>query len=75
MALGNVNNPALKRTLVFYERIERKLTLDQLAKRSGVGPTQLHKYEVGLALPRVDNAIALAKVFDTSVEELFRGAI
>ena len=51
-------------------RLARGLTQAQLAERSGVSRQLVGAVEAGRHLPRVDAAVALARVLDASVEAL-----
>lgn len=74
MAAGYVHDPSLRRTAVYTHRMRKNWSLTELSKKTGMRTAQLHKYEVGLALPRVDSALELAAAFGTTVEDLFSDA-
>jgi transcriptional regulator with XRE-family HTH domain len=65
----------LRRTAFFHARIEKGWTLSELSNHTGIAVSALHWYDIGRSLPRVDNAIKLAEVLDTTVEMLFKGAL
>ena len=65
----------LRKLPIYFRRKEVGLTVKLLSAKSGVRKNSIAKYELGYALPRVDNAIALARALDTTVEQLFSGAI
>jgi putative transcriptional regulator len=52
-------------------RREREMTQAQLAERIGVGTSFISEIESGEVKPSLDNALALAKVFNCTVDELF----
>ena len=52
-------------------RLKAKLTQNELAKLIKTTIRNYQYLEYGKRLPRVDRAIALAKVLNTTVEELF----
>lgn len=74
MAAGTVHNPELRRTRVYDYRKQKNLSLIELSELTGIRKASIHKYEIGLALPRVDNALELAAVFGCTVEDLFHEA-
>lgn len=52
-------------------RLRANLTLEEVAKATGVTRGYLSKIERGLVKPSVGSALKLAKVLDVSVDELF----
>ena len=52
-------------------RLKSNLTQNQIARLSQLSVRNYQKIENGIHLPRVDRAIAIAKVLNTTVEELF----
>jgi transcriptional regulator with XRE-family HTH domain len=54
-------------------RIDRSLSMKQLAARSGVSLTALGRYERGRSVPGLDVALALSKVLDVLVDYLATG--
>ena len=47
------------------------ISQNQLAQLAGINRQSVHLYEKGEALPRVDSAVALAVVLNTTVEALW----
>lgn len=52
-------------------RIKKKMTLEALAKKSGVSRASLNRYELGTRVPNVHAAMKIARALECSVEELF----
>src|SRR5262249_15601650 len=55
-------------------RIERDLSLKQLAGRSGVSLSSLGRYERGRSFPSLDGAVSLAEALEVTVDYLATGA-
>ncbi len=51
-------------------RERRDLTTDEVAKILGVDRSAVVKWETGVNLPRLDKAIALAKLLRCSMDEM-----
>lgn len=49
-------------------REQRGLTQEELADRLGVEPPAVSKWERGLAFPRPDKLVAMADIFDCTVD-------
>lgn len=54
-------------------RLERGFSQAELAKLVGVDQAAIARYELGIYKPKFDVATKLAKIFDTTVEELYSG--
>lgn len=54
-------------------RAERKLSVNEVSKRSGILKNSIYLYESGKAEPRLSFALALAKVLDVSLDYLAKG--
>lgn len=54
-------------------RLKKNLTLRDMDRMVGTGEGAMCRYENGVNLPRVDIAIAIAKVLGTTVESIFDG--
>lgn len=54
-------------------RKSRKLSQEQLAEKLGVSRQAVSKWERGEASPDTDNLIALAEVYDVSIDEILTG--
>lgn len=54
-------------------RLERNMTQEFVAERLGVSRQAVSKWEGGASEPSTSNLLALAKLFEISPEELFRG--
>ena len=54
------------------KREEKTYTQLELAKLVGVAQGMIAKYELGIAVPNVALGVQLAKVLDTTCEELVR---
>lgn len=55
---------------LWYWRDKRRLTLVQLAEKSGVSKSQLHRIENGITSPRLKEIDAIAKALSISVAQL-----
>ncbi len=51
-------------------RKEKGLTLEELAKMSGVSRVAINRYELGDRVPNVTIAVKLAKALDCTVDDL-----
>ena len=54
-------------------RLQRGFSQAELAKLVGVDQAAIARYELGIYKPKFDVATKLAKIFDTTVEELYSG--
>jgi transcriptional regulator with XRE-family HTH domain len=63
--------PDQKRLKLYDVRVERGLSMFQVAAATGLSAGQLSNYERGMREPLLSTAIRLAKFFNTPVEELF----
>jgi transcriptional regulator with XRE-family HTH domain len=54
-------------------REEHSLTQQDLSERTGVPRQQIGRYELGIEVPRLRNAIAIARFMDILVDELING--
>jgi transcriptional regulator with XRE-family HTH domain len=54
-------------------RLDRPLSLKQLAGRAGVSLSALGRYERGRTVPGLDAAVALAEALDVSIDYLATG--
>lgn len=52
-------------------RVQRGLTLEQLAQRSSLTRSYLSKIERGISMPSIESALGVAAALDISVEKLF----
>lgn len=46
------------------------MTQEELAKKMGVKPPAVSKWERGLSLPPIDKVVRLARIFDCTIEQL-----
>ena len=53
-------------------RLKRRLSQEEIAKKMGVTPATVCRWENGEFLPRADKLIALAKVLKCSVSALLK---
>lgn len=53
-------------------RTERGLYQEELAKKIGITDAAICKIENGVMLPSLPTAIALAEIFNITVEELYK---
>lgn len=53
-------------------RLKRRLSQEDIAKKMGVTPATVSRWENGEFLPRADKLIALAKVLKCSVSALLK---
>lgn len=51
-------------------RIKNNMSQEFLAKKVGVCRQAISKWELGISLPDIDHIIILAKVFDTTIDNL-----
>ena len=51
-------------------RKRRLMTLEELARRSGVGRVVINRYELGTHKPDIYSAIKIARALDVTVEDL-----
>lgn len=63
--------PDQKRLKLYDVRLERGLSMAQVAAETGLSSGQLSNYERGLREPLLSTAMRLAKFYNTPVEELF----
>jgi DNA-binding XRE family transcriptional regulator len=54
-------------------RKQKGLTIRDLAKELGLTEAAVSRYENGHATPTLDNAVSIAKVLDTNVNDLLEG--
>lgn len=52
-------------------RVQRGLTLEQLAQHSGLTRSYLSKVERGISTPSIESALGISSALDISVEKLF----
>ena len=64
MSLGN--------NLQYLRRLRKNMTQETLAEQLGVSRQTISKWEMNAALPEMDKAIALCKIFNCSLDSLFR---
>ena len=57
--------------IIQKKRIHLNLTQKDLAKMIGVDRTAVGKWELGQAVPRTKHLLALAKILDCSIEEIY----
>ena len=62
-----------KETKLKTTRQQKGLTQVQVAEKAKVTPVCYQRYEAGQRLPRVDTAMLIAEVLDSTVEILFKG--
>jgi len=54
-------------------RAQRKLSVSEVSKRTGILKNSIYLYESGKAEPRLSFAVALAQVLDVSLDYLAKG--
>ncbi len=64
MNLGN--------NLQYLRRLRKNMTQETLAEQLGVSRQTVSKWEMNAALPEIDKAIELCKIFNCSLDSLFR---
>ncbi|APT75038.1 hypothetical protein LN42_00465 [Marinitoga sp. 1137] len=52
-------------------RTKKNLTLNQLAKMTGLNQATIWRIENGIIIPKIDTAQKIAKVLEVNVENLF----
>ena len=55
------------------KRIERGMTMEELAESIGTTKQQIYKYEQNLGKPQPERFVVLAKALGTTCEELVKG--
>ena len=55
-------------------RNERKLSMTELARQTGIDYMQIHRYEKGESLPSLETASRLARVFQIPLDVLATGS-
>lgn len=56
---------------IYWIRLERGVTLEDLAAWTGISKRMIVVYEYGVNEPKVSVALKLAKALETTVERLF----
>lgn len=56
-------------------RIANKMSQDKLAKKVGVCRQAISKWELGISLPDIENIVVLARIFNTSIDNLLDNVI
>lgn len=59
--------------LQFLRKMHEGMTQEKLAEKMGVSRQAISKWEMDLAFPEMESAIALCKLFSCSLDELLRG--
>ena len=62
----------MKREMLIAKRKEHHLTQKQVANKIGVTVRAYQNYEANKRTPSMDKAIKLARLFNCTVEELFK---
>ena len=57
--------------IIQRKRIHLNLTQKDLAKMIGVDRTAVGKWELGQSVPRMKHLLALAKILDCSIEDIY----
>ena len=52
-------------------REKADMTIEKIARKVEISERTYYRYEEGTSIPRVDIACSIAKVLDSTVEELF----
>ena len=55
------------------ERIENKLTQEELAKKLNISRQTVSKWEVGTSLPNIEQLIQLTELLNLSLDNLIKG--
>lgn len=58
--------------MIREQRLARGMTLEALAKASGVSRVSINRYELGQRVPNVEIAQKIANALDCTVDELLR---
>ena len=58
--------------LLKQKRKEKKLTLEQLARKTNISTTHINDIENNIKSPSLFVAVKLAKALDVSIEELYK---
>lgn len=58
--------------LQYLRRLRKNMTQEMLAEQLGVSRQTISKWEMNTALPEIDKAIELCKIFNCSLDSLFR---
>ena len=60
------------KNLQYLRRLSKNLTQEDLAEKLNVSRQTVSKWETGEALPEMDKALELCKIFNCSLDNLFR---
>lgn len=54
-------------------RYERGMNQEELAEALGISRSGIAKWEAGKGMPKIQNLIALSRLFEVSIDELLSG--
>lgn len=63
---------SLGSNLQYLRRLSKNMTQEDLAEKLGVSRQTISKWEMDTALPEIDKAIELCRIFNCSLDNLFR---
>lgn len=63
---------SLGRNLQYLRRLSKDMTQEVLAEKLNVSRQTISKWEMDIAQPEIENAIELCKIFNCSLDNLFR---
>lgn len=63
---------SLGSNLQYLRRLSKNMTQEALAEKLGVSRQTISKWEMDAALPEIDKAIELCRIFNCSLDNLFR---
>lgn len=63
---------SLGSNLQYLRRLSKNMTQEALAEKLGVSRQTISKWEMDTALPEIDKAIELCRIFNCSLDNLFR---
>lgn len=54
-------------------RLKANLTVEEVAKKLGVKPQTIYKYEEGTSRPRLTTAFRLCEIYNCTLDEIYKG--
>lgn len=57
--------------IIYHFRVKRKMSLRQLAKKTGISKSALNNYENGIRYPNMEQIEQIAKVLNVRIEDLY----
>ncbi|MDE7435722.1 MAG: helix-turn-helix domain-containing protein [Lachnospiraceae bacterium] len=57
--------------LIYQRRGEKRISMRELAEKTGIGRSTLYDYEIGKTSPTLDNLEKIAKALGVKIEDLY----